>query len=177
MTTSDSAFSAAAAPQAPAARPQAAGPLPAAQVAPAAKPVPPQSPQVPSAPSARPVGPRQVRLTLARLDPWSVMKLGFLLSVAIGISFVITVGVLWVILDGMGVFDDVNRTVTTVLGTSSGSTFDLMNYIGFGRVVSLATVIAVIDVFLLTAIVTLGSFLYNISTGLVGGVQMTLTDD
>ena len=124
-----------------------------------------------------PRGPRKVRLTLAKLDPWSVMKLGFLISVAIGIAFVVLVAVLWTILDSMGVFSDIDRTVGTVLGSSSGTTFDLMDYVGFGRVISLATVIAVIDVFLLTALATLSAFLYNVCSQLVGGVQMTLTDD
>jgi hypothetical protein len=124
-----------------------------------------------------PRGPRKVRLTLGKVDPWSVMKIGFLLSVAIGIALVVLVAVLWMILDTMGVFSDVNRTVGTVLGSSSGSTFNLMDYVGFGRVISLATVIAVIDVFLLTALATLSAFLYNVSAQLVGGVQMTLTDD
>ncbi len=134
----------------------------------------------PTAADARPVGrsgPRKVRLTLAKLDPWSVMKLAFLLSVAIGIAFVVLVAVLWTILDTMGVFSDVDRTVGTVLGNSSGTQFNLMDYIGFGRVISLATVIGVIDVFLLTALSTLAAFLYNVCAQLVGGVQMTLTDD
>ena len=52
-----------------------------------------------------------------------------------------------------------------------------MDYIGFGRVVSLAIVIGVIDVILLTAISTLGAFLYNVCSALVGGLQLTLTDD
>ena len=132
-----------------------------------------------AAAAARPAarGPRKVRLTLGKVDPWSVMKIGFLLSVAIGIALVVLVAVLWMILDTMGVFSDVNRTVGTVLGSSSGSTFNLMDYVGFGRVISLATVIAVIDVFLLTALATLSAFLYNVCAQLVGGVQMTLTDD
>ena len=33
------------------------------------------------------------------------------------------------------------------------------------------------DVFLLTALSTLGAFLYNICSALVGGIQLTLTDD
>jgi hypothetical protein len=81
------------------------------------------------------------------------------------------------ILSGMGVFADINRTVEEVLNTSNGSTFDLMDYIGLGRVVSLSIVIGVIDVILLTAISTLGAFLYNVCSSLVGGLQLTLTDD
>ena len=127
--------------------------------------------------AARPAsGPRKVRLTLSRVDAWSVAKMGFLVSVAVGIAFVVMVAVLWMILDGMGVFTDLDRTVRTVLG-ESGTKFDLMNFVGFDRVLSLATVIGVIDVFLLTALSTLGAFLYNICSALVGGVQVTLTDD
>jgi hypothetical protein len=121
-------------------------------------------------------GPRRVRLTVARVDPWSAMKLSFLLSVAIGIALVVMTAVLWIILDGMGVFSDVDRTIGEVMGSDTSS-FNLMDYLGFGRVLSLATVIAVIDVFLLTALSTLGAFLYNVCSSLVGGVHLTLTDD
>lgn len=122
-------------------------------------------------------GPRRVRLTVARIDPWSVMKLGFLLSVAVGIALVVMVAVLWSILNSMGVFASVNSTIGEVLGGSDGSTFNLMEYIGFTRVLSLATVIAVVDVFLLTALATLAAFLYNVCSSLVGGLHLTLTDD
>lgn len=121
-------------------------------------------------------GPRRVRLNLARIDPWSAMKLSFLLSVAIGIAFVVAVAVLWTILDSMGVFASVNGTIGEVLGDST-KTFNLMDYIGFSRVLSLATVIAVVDVFLLTALWTLAAFLYNVCSALVGGLHLTLTDD
>lgn len=127
--------------------------------------------------AARPAAARRVKLTVSRVDPWSVMKMSFLLSVAVGIAGVVLMAVLWLILSGMGVFADVNRTVESVLGTSGGTKFDLMDYIGFGRVVSLSIVIGVIDVVLMTAIATLGAFLYNVCSALVGGLQLTLTDD
>ena len=125
----------------------------------------------------RPAAPRRVKLSVSRVDPWSVMKLSFLLSVALGIAAVVMIAVLWTILSSMGVFADMNRTVEGVLNTTNGAKFDLMDYIGLGRVVSLAIVIAVIDVILMTAISTLGAFLYNVCSSLVGGLQITLTDD
>jgi Transmembrane domain of unknown function (DUF3566) len=124
--------------------------------------------------AAAPGSPRRVRLTVARIDPWSAMKLSFLLSVAIGVALVVAAGVLWTVLDGMGVFSDVNGVVGEVLSDES---FDVNDYVGFGKVVSLATVIAVIDVVLMTAIATLGAFLYNIASALVGGLHVTLSDD
>ncbi len=136
------------------------------------------SPGVASTPGAnRPAAPRRVKLSVSRVDPWSVMKMSFLLSVTIGIAGVVMITVLWMVLSGMGVFADINRTVEDVLNNSNGATFDLMDYIGLGRVVLLSIVIGVIDVILMTAIATLGAFLYNVCSSLVGGLQLTLTDD
>ncbi|MDO5504477.1 MAG: DUF3566 domain-containing protein [Actinomycetia bacterium] len=126
--------------------------------------------------SPRPAG-RRVRLTVSRIDPWSAMKISLLLSVAIGIAMVVMVVVLWWVLAGMGVFDAVNNIAADIIGADGADAFDLMQYIGLGRVASLAIVIAVIDVILITAIATLGAFLYNVSAALVGGLQLTLTDD
>ena len=130
----------------------------------------------PSAPAPRPAAARRVRLTVSRVDPWSAMKISFLLSVALGIAGVVMVFVLWTILAGMGVFDQINGIVGQVVQDGQ-QRFDIMDFIGLGRVLSLSIVIAVIDVILITAIATLGAFLYNVSSALVGGVQLTLTDD
>ena len=119
---------------------------------------------------------RRVKLTVSRVDPWSAMKMSFLISVALGIAGVVMVAVLWMILSGMGVFTEVNRMVGTILNDSENP-FDIMDFLGFGRVLSLSIVIGVIDVILLTALSTLGAFLYNICSALVGGLQLTLTDD
>ena len=126
----------------------------------------------------RRTGPRRVRLTLQRVDPWSVMKISFLVSVALGVATVIMVAVLWTVLNGMNVFSTVNDLIVEITtGETSASTFNLMDYIGFGRVVSLAVVIGVINVILLTALATLTAFLYNVCTALVGGAQLTLSDE
>lgn len=127
----------------------------------------------PASPAPAPGAPRRVRLTVARLDAWSVMKLSFLLSVALGIALVVSAGVLWTILDGMGVFADINRVASEVLAQP----FDVLEYVGFNEVLSLATVIAVVNVLLITALSTLGAFLYNVSSALVGGMHITLSDD
>ena len=121
-------------------------------------------------------GPRRVRLAVARVDPWSVMKMSFLLSVALGIAGVILTAVLWMILSTMNVFTDIEGVLQS-LQTTTSDPFSIKDYIGFGRVVSLSIVIGVIDVILMTAIATVMAFLYNICSALVGGVQLTLTDD
>ena len=42
---------------------------------------------------------------------------------------------------------------------------------------SIATLVAVVDIFLITALATIGAFLYNITAALVGGVHVTMTDE
>jgi hypothetical protein len=120
-------------------------------------------------------GPRTARLTVASVDPWSVLKLSFLLSVALGIATVIAAIVLWSVLNGMGVFDQINDVLGDISG--DGSEFNIFNYVGFGRVVSLSTVVGVVNVVLITALSTIGAFLYNLGAGLVGGLHVTLSDD
>ncbi|WP_343994783.1 DUF3566 domain-containing protein, partial [Terrabacter terrae] len=121
-------------------------------------------------------GPRRVRLAVARVDPWSVMKMSFLLSVAIGIAGVVLTAVLWMILSTMNVFTDIEGVLQSLQSTTADP-FSIKDYVGFGRVVSLSIVIGVIDIILMTAIATVMAFLYNICSALVGGVQLTLTDD
>ena len=126
-----------------------------------------------AAPAA--AGPRRVRLAVARIDPWSVMKLSFLLSVAIGIMIVVASAVIWQTLDSLQVFTSLNDTIAEVTG--SADFFPLLEYVAFDRMMSLATMVAVVDVVLLTALSTIGAFLYNIVAALVGGIHLTLTDD
>lgn len=122
-----------------------------------------------------PGAPRRVRLAVSRVDPWSVMKLSFLLSVAIGIMIVVAAAVVWFTLDGLNVFTQVDTLVKEVLGAESD--VNVLQYVEFQRIISAATLVAVVDVFLLTALSTIGAFLYNITASLVGGVHLTLTDE
>ena len=127
--------------------------------------------------SGRPKGTRRARLRLVHLDPWSVMKTSFLLSIALGIVLVVAVAVVWSVLSAAGVWDSINKTVSDVLGGDSAQTFDVKNYVGTSRVLGFTMVVAVFDVVLITAISTLGAFLYNLAAALLGGVEVTLAED
>jgi hypothetical protein len=120
---------------------------------------------------------RRARLRLTHVDPWSVMKTAFLLSVAIGIVTVVAVAVVWGVLGVAGVWDSINKTVIDVIGGDSGDTFDIRDYLGTSRVMGFTMIVAVVDVVLITAIATLGAFLYNLSAALLGGLEVTLTED
>ncbi|MFH8567651.1 DUF3566 domain-containing protein [Streptomyces sp. NPDC017993] len=120
---------------------------------------------------------RKARLRVARADPWSVMKVSFLLSIALGICTVVAVSVLWMVMDAMGVFSTVGGTLSEATGSGDGGGFDLQSFLSLPRVLLFTGIISVIDVVLATALATLGAFIYNLSAGFVGGVELTLAED
>ena len=119
---------------------------------------------------------RRARLVLTRVDPWSVLKLAFLLSVALGILTVVAAVALYSLSDVLGIFDMVNDVIGTVLGSEAGR-YTVASLAPLSTVTSLATVLAVVNVILLTALATVAALLYNLCASLVGGLGVTLTDD
>ncbi|MFD7904349.1 DUF3566 domain-containing protein [Kitasatospora sp. NPDC059722] len=120
---------------------------------------------------------RKARLRVTKVDPWSVMKVSFLLSLAVGIIIIVAAAVLWMTLDSLGVFDSLSKTLKDVTGSDSNGGINIMDYIGFGKVMTFTSLIAVVDVVLLTALSTLSAFIYNAAAGFTGGVELTLAEE
>jgi ABC-type sugar transport system permease subunit len=120
-------------------------------------------------------GSRQARLYLARVDPWSVAKAAFMLAIAVGIVIVVSVCVLWFALSSLGVFETLSRNVNEVIGNSQ-SNFDLMSLLDFSRVLGATIVLASVEVILVSILATIFAFMYNLTVGLTGGVEVVLTD-
>ncbi|MDX2912723.1 DUF3566 domain-containing protein [Streptomyces griseiscabiei] len=120
---------------------------------------------------------RKARLRVAKADPWSVMKVSFLLSIALGICTVVAAAVLWMVMNAMGVFSTVGATISEATGSNESNGFDLQAFLSLPNVLIFTSVIAVIDVVLATALATLGAFIYNLSAGFVGGIELTLAED
>jgi len=122
--------------------------------------------------------PRRARLRLTRVDPWSVMKTSFLLSVAFGVVTFVAIFMVWSVLGAAGVWDSINSAVASIVeGDSGNSTFDVTNYVGMSRVLGFTLLVSVVDVILITAIATLTAFLYNLAAALLGGIEVTLAED
>lgn len=126
-------------------------------------------------------GPRRARLRLKRVDPWSVMKFSFAVSIVLFIVMVVATTVLYIALDAMGVFDTVNDMLAMLMGTSgdaggaaAGSEESFR--ITAKGVIGAAALLGVVNMVLFTALATLGSFIYNVCADLVGGVEVTLAE-
>lgn len=122
-------------------------------------------------PRSRP--PRQAALQLKRLDPWSVLKLALVLAVVLFFIWLVAVGVLYGVLDGMGVWDRLNGTYADLV---SGEAQTGSALISAGRVFGLAAVVGAINSLLFAVAVTVGAFVYNVSADLVGGIEVTLSE-
>ncbi|WP_380277646.1 DUF3566 domain-containing protein [Kitasatospora purpeofusca] len=121
---------------------------------------------------------RKARLRVTKADPWSVMKVSFLLSLAVGIIIIVAAAVLWMTLDSLGVFDSLGKTLKDVTGSdTNGGGLNIMDYVGFGKVMTFTSLIAVVDVVLLTALSTLSAFIYNAAAGFTGGIELTLAEE
>ncbi|MEV6976494.1 DUF3566 domain-containing protein [Kitasatospora sp. NPDC093806] len=135
----------------------------------------------PAPPQAAPAGglgrTRKARLRITKADPWSVMKVSFLLSLAVGIIIIVAAAVLWMTLDSLGVFDSLTKTLKDVTGSDTTGGINLMDYVGFGKVMTFTSLIAVVDVVLLTALSTLSAFIYNAAAGFTGGIELTLAEE
>ena len=121
---------------------------------------------------------RRARLRLSRIDPWSVMKTAFLFAIAGGIVFFVAVWVIWGVIGASGVFASVNKAVTDLVSSpSSPKEFRLEDYINTHKVLGFSAVVAAIDVVIFTALATLASFLYNLASTVMGGLEVTLAED
>lgn len=127
--------------------------------------------------SASPRTVRRAKLRVVRLDPWSVTKASFLLSIAFGIMCVVAVFLIFSIMNASGLWDSVNSTIQGVVDQKPKDAFDIKDYVGMNRIMGITMLISAIDVVIITALATLGAFIYNMAASLLGGVEVTLAED
>ena len=118
-------------------------------------------------------GPVRASMQIRRFDPWSVLKVSLVLSVALFFVWMIAVAFLYLVLGGMGVWSKLNSNVGDLLTSASGSGGELVSS---GTIFGGAALIGLVNIVLLTAMATCGAFIYNLTTDLVGGIEVTLAD-
>ncbi|MBM9468976.1 DUF3566 domain-containing protein [Nakamurella leprariae] len=118
--------------------------------------------------------PRLASLQLKRLDPWTVLKISLIVSIVMFFVWMIAIGILWLSLQGMGVWGQINDTFSTLTSADavSGST-DLITPV---RVFGVAAVVGAINIVLFTLLATVAAFVYNAAAAMSGGVELTLSE-
>jgi hypothetical protein len=110
---------------------------------------------------------RQVRLKLVYIDVWSLVKLSFLVWVALGIVLIVSSVLIWVVLYSTQIFDSLDQTLRDMLAQPE---FSIADSFGIGQVALFAVIIALLNTIVGTALGAIGGFLYNLSVRLTGGL-------
>ncbi len=149
-------------------------PLPAAPPGPPVRAGQPTVPTMRTDPTGRPRGPVRASMQVRRIDPWSALKVSLLLNVALFFVWMIAVAFLYLVLGAMGVWSKLNSNVGDLLTTGSGG--GGADLVSAASIFGGAALIGLVNIVLLTAMATVGAYIYNLSTDIVGGVEVTLAD-
>jgi hypothetical protein len=118
-------------------------------------------------------GPVRASMQIRHIDPWSALKVSLLLSVALFFVWMVAVAILYLVLGMMGVWTKLNSNVGDLVLATSGGGGELVSS---GTIFGGAALIGLVNIVLLTAMATVGAFVYNLSTDIVGGIEVTLAD-
>jgi hypothetical protein len=119
---------------------------------------------------------RHANLVIARLEPWSVMKFSFLISLVAWVILFVAVTLLYYALSGLGVFAAIQRTLESVTSSQQSAGVSLTAWTSASRVLGYTMLIGAVDIILITALSTIGAVIYNLVTHLGGGIEITLKE-
>ncbi|SLF74598.1 Possible conserved membrane protein [Mycobacteroides abscessus subsp. bolletii] len=116
-------------------------------------------------------GPLRAAMQIRRIDPWATLKVSLVLSVVFFFVWMIAVAMLYLVLGAMGVWSKLNENVGELITNSGGG-----ELVSSGTIFGTALLIGLVNIVLMTAAATIGAFIYNLTTDLVGGIEITLAD-
>jgi hypothetical protein len=119
---------------------------------------------------------RQAHLTLARVEPWSVMKFSFVASVVAFIILFIAITVIYMFLAGLGVFSSLEHTVSTITSSEGTAGTNIATWFSASRILGYAGMLGALNIVLITALSTIGAVIYNVIAHVFGGVEVTLRE-
>jgi hypothetical protein len=157
--------------------PMPAPPIRAATTVPTRPPTPAPAPPrlaTPKGSSQRPA--RQAHLTVARVEPWSVTKFSFVVSLVAFVVLFVAVSVLYESLSALGVFESLQRVVTSVTSSQNSGGVSTAKWFSASKVLGITAILGGFNIVLMTAMSTIGAVVYNLTSRLVGGVEVTLRE-
>jgi Transmembrane domain of unknown function (DUF3566) len=119
---------------------------------------------------------RKAQLAISRIEPWSVMKFSFMISLVGWVILFVAVALMYFVLQKIGVFTSIEHTVGLVTASKNRAGTDAASWFTASRVLGYTMLVGAVNVILITALATIGSVLYNLVTMLAGGIEVTLKE-
>jgi hypothetical protein len=119
---------------------------------------------------------RQAHLTLARVEPWSVMKFSFVVSVVAFIILFVAIAVLYFALSALGVFTSLQHTVTSITSSQGSAGTNISGWLSASRILGYTGMLGALNIVLITALSTIGAVIYNLIAHTIGGIEVTLRE-
>jgi hypothetical protein len=117
---------------------------------------------------------KQVRLKLVYLDFWSVLKLGFLVSVIGAVIMLVATFMVWMVLESTGIFGELSDFLGDILNDDA---FDLSATLSLSATMGFTAVIAILNVVVGTALSVIFAVLYNLTVKITGGLLVGFTNN
>jgi hypothetical protein len=135
-----------------------------------------RTPKAPRPPKTQAAQARRANLVIARIEPWSVMKFSFLISLVAWVVLFVAVALLYYALSGLGVFAAIQRTLQSVTSSQGSGGVNLYSWTSASRVLGYTMLLGAVNIILITALSTIGAVIYNLVTHLGGGIEVTLRE-
>jgi hypothetical protein len=119
---------------------------------------------------------RQAQLTLARVEPWSVMKFSFVVSVVAFIVLFVAVALLYMVLSSLGVFESLQHTISNLTSAKNQAGTNVSSWFSASRVLGYTGMLGALNIVLITAMSTIGAVIYNLIAHTIGGIEVTLRE-
>ncbi len=117
---------------------------------------------------------KQVRLKLVYVDFWSAVKLSFLIAITLGIILIVANMLVWIVLDGTGIFGKLNVMLRDILAQPS---FSVTSTFSLAQVGLFSVVVAILNTIVGTALGAITAMLYNFSVRITGGLLVGFTNN
>ena len=104
------------------------------------------------------------------------MKFSFVVSLVAFVILFVAVIVLYGVLSGLGVFDSLQRVVQSVTSSQTSAGVNAKAWFSASKVLGYTALLGSLNIVLITAMATIGSVVYNLTSRLVGGVEVTLRE-
>ncbi|NYE18551.1 DUF3566 domain-containing protein [Microbacterium immunditiarum] len=116
---------------------------------------------------------KQVRLRLVYIDFWSAVKLSFLAAVAIAIVTVVAFFLMFLVVQTTGLIS----TVDEFFQSLSDGGVSLTNFIGLPQVMAFASIVAILNLVVVTVMGAVIAAIYNLAVKITGGLLVGFTSN